>query len=307
MAPKKEKTTSLPLAPQADGLSSYLRAVKSFPVLTEAEEKELAEKFYRTGDVKAAEKLVTSHLRLVVKVAYTYRYYGLPMNDIIAEGSVGLMKAVKKFEPDKGFRLSTYAVWWIKASINEYILNSWSLVKMGTVADQKKLFFRLGQLKNKLGIYDNSSMTAEASKLIASDLGVSENEVISMNARLSGDSSLNTVLSEDGMTEKIDMLADNRPNQEERFSSAEEKAEGIDLIKRGLGALNEREREIIRARRLTYTPATLEELSEKFGISRERVRQIEARAFEKMQKAIIDAKLALNAPLAETKLLDHKK
>jgi RNA polymerase sigma-32 factor len=214
------------------------------------------------------------------------------MQDMIAEGTLGLMKAVKKFEPSKGFRLSTYAVWWIKASINEFVLNSWSLVKMGTVADQKKLFFRLGQLKSKLGVYGHHDLSPEVSKQIAQTLDVSETEVISMNNRMSGDTSLNVVIDEEGKTEKIEMLADTSPNQEIIYEQNEEKSKDRDLLRYGLSVLNEREQEIIKARKLQYNPTTLEELALKYGISRERVRQIEERAFEKMQKAILEAKAA---------------
>ena len=244
----------------------------------------LAKRWKEHEDPGAARKLVTSHLRLVAKIAMGYRGYGLPVSEIVAEGNVGLMQAVKRFEPDKGFRLATYAMWWIRAAIQEYILRSWSLVKMGTTAAQKKLFFNLRKAKNKIEAIEEGDMTPEHVAKIADQLGVSQDEVVSMNRRLSGpDSSLNAPLRSDSESEWQDWLADDTIDQETRMAEREEMGERHDLLTGALGELTEREREIIQARRLQDDPATLEELSQKYGVSRERVRQIEVRAFEKLQ------------------------
>ncbi len=244
----------------------------------------LAKRWKEHEDPSAARKLVTSHLRLVAKIAMGYRGYGLPVSEIVAEGNVGLMQAVKRFEPDKGFRLATYAMWWIRAAIQEYILRSWSLVKMGTTAAQKKLFFNLRKAKNKIEAIEEGDMTPEHVARIADQLGVTQDEVVSMNRRLSGpDSSLNAPLRSDSESEWQDWLADDTIDQETRMAEREEMGERHDLLTGALGELTEREREIIQARRLQDDPATLEELSQKYGVSRERVRQIEVRAFEKLQ------------------------
>jgi len=244
----------------------------------------LAKRWKEHEDPGAARKLVTSHLRLVAKIAMGYRGYGLPVSEIVAEGNVGLMQAVKRFEPDKGFRLATYAMWWIRAAIQEYILRSWSLVMMGTTAAQKKLFFNLRKAKNKIEAIEEGDMTPEHVAKIADQLGVTQDEVVSMNRRLSGpDSSLNAPLRSDSESEWQDWLADDTIDQETRMAEREEMGERHDLLTGALGELTEREREIIQARRLQDDPATLEELSQKYGVSRERVRQIEVRAFEKLQ------------------------
>jgi RNA polymerase sigma-32 factor len=274
----------LPSLQGEGGLSRYLTEIRKFPLLDPQEEYMLAKRWKEHEDPGAARKLVTSHLRLVAKIAMGYRGYGLPVSEIVAEGNVGLMQAVKRFEPDKGFRLATYAMWWIRAAIQEYILRSWSLVKMGTTAAQKKLFFNLRKAKNKIEAIEEGDMTPEHVAKIADQLGVSQDEVVSMNRRLSGpDSSLNAPLRSDSESEWQDWLADDTIDQETRMAEREEMGERHDLLTGALGELTEREREIIQARRLQDDPATLEELSQKYGVSRERVRQIEVRAFEKLQ------------------------
>jgi len=274
----------LPSLQGEGGLSRYLTEIRKFPLLDPQEEYMLAKRWKEHEDPGAARKLVTSHLRLVAKIAMGYRGYGLPVSEIVAEGNVGLMQAVKRFEPDKGFRLATYAMWWIRAAIQEYILRSWSLVKMGTTAAQKKLFFNLRKAKNKIEAIEEGDMTPEHVAKIADQLGVTEDEVVSMNRRLSGpDSSLNAPLRSDSESEWQDWLADDTIDQETRMAEREEMGERHDLLTGALGELTEREREIIQARRLQDDPATLEELSQKYGVSRERVRQIEVRAFEKLQ------------------------
>jgi RNA polymerase sigma-32 factor len=274
----------LPSLQGEGGLSRYLTEIRKFPLLDPQEEYMLAKRWKAHEDPDAARKLVTSHLRLVAKIAMGYRGYGLPVSEIVAEGNVGLMQAVKRFEPDKGFRLATYAMWWIRAAIQEYILRSWSLVKMGTTAAQKKLFFNLRKAKNKIEAIEEGDMTPEHVAKIADQLGVSQDEVVSMNRRLSGpDSSLNAPLRSDSESEWQDWLADDTIDQETRMAEREEMGERHDLLTGALGELTEREREIIQARRLQDDPATLEELSQKYGVSRERVRQIEVRAFEKLQ------------------------
>jgi RNA polymerase sigma-32 factor len=274
----------LPSLAGEGGLSRYLTEIRKFPLLAPEEEYMLAKRWKEHEDPEAARKMVTSHLRLVAKIAMGYRGYGLPVSEIVAEGNVGLMQAVKRFEPDKGFRLATYAMWWIRASIQEYILRSWSLVKMGTTAAQKKLFFNLRKAKTKIEAIEEGDMTPAHVATIADQLGVTEREVVDMNRRLSGpDSSLNAPLRSDSESEWQDWLADDTMDQETRMAEREELGERHDLLTGALGELTEREREIIQARRLQDDPATLEELSQKYGVSRERVRQIEVRAFEKLQ------------------------
>ncbi len=274
------------------GLSRYLSEIRKFPLLEPEEEYMLAKRWKEHEDPSAARKLVTSHLRLVAKIAMGYRGYGLPVSEIVAEGNVGLMQAVKRFEPDKGFRLATYAMWWIRAAIQEYILRSWSLVKLGTTANQKKLFFNLRKAKNKIGAIEEGDLTKEHVDTLSDQLGVSAQEVTEMNRRLSGpDSSLNAPLRSDSESEWQDWLADDTLDQETRMADREELGDRHALLTGALGELTERERDIIQARRLQDEPATLEELSQKYGISRERVRQIEVRAFEKLQKQM---KSALN-------------
>jgi RNA polymerase sigma-32 factor len=274
----------LPSLQGEGGLSRYLSEIRKFPLLQPEEEYMLAKRWKEHEDPEAARRLVTSHLRLVAKIAMGYRGYGLPVSEIVAEGNVGLMQAVKRFEPDKGFRLATYAMWWIRAAIQEYILRSWSLVKMGTTAAQKKLFFNLRKAKNKIDAIEEGDMTPEHVDTIATQLGVTKDEVVSMNRRLSApDSSLNAPLRSDSESEWQDWLADDTIDQETRMAEREELGERQQLLTGALGELTEREREIIQARRLQEDPATLEELSRKYGVSRERVRQIEVRAFEKLQ------------------------
>jgi RNA polymerase sigma-32 factor len=280
----------LPALQGEGGLSRYLAEIRKFPLLAPEEEYMLAKRWREHEDPEAARKLVTSHLRLVAKIAMGYRGYGLPVSEIVAEGNVGLMQAVKRFDPERGFRLATYAMWWIRASIQEFILRSWSLVKIGTTSDQKKLFFNLRKAKNKINAIEEGDLTPEHVKTLADQLGVSENELVSMNRRLSApDSSLNAPLRSDGESEWQDWLADDTLDQETRMAEAEEVDERKGLLNAALGELTEREREIIKARRLQDEPATLEDLSHQFGISRERVRQIEVRAFDRLQKSMQNA------------------
>ena len=260
----------------------------------------LAKRLAEHDDMEAAHKMVTSHLRLVAKIAMGYRFYGLPVSDLISEGNVGLMRAVKKFDPDRGFRLSTYAMWWIKAAINEHVLNSWSLVKMGTVAAQKKLFFNLRKLKSQLNIYGDGDLSIEAADTIAERLDVSSKEVMDMNGRLSrSDASLNVPVGEDGDIDRIDLLMSTAPTQEAVFAEEEERTVGLSLLQQGLATLNDRERRIIQERRLSDEPRTLEDLGDEYGISRERVRQIENRAFEKLQEAVKRAAAKLDSSTVE--------
>ena len=271
------------------GLSHYLAEIRKFPLLEPQEEYMLAKSWREHEDTEAAHRLVTSHLRLVAKIAMGYRGYGLPINDVISEGNVGLMQAVKRFEPDRGFRLATYAMWWIRASIQEYVLRSWSLVKIGTTAAQKKLFFNLRRTKGQIDALEDGNLTAEHVKKIADRLGVKEDEVISMNQRLSGhDSSLNAPLrgDTDSEAEWQDWLADDTLDQETQLGETEELEERRTLLVAAMQELNEREQDILQTRRLSEVPLTLEELSVKYGVSRERVRQIEVRAFEKLQEAM---------------------
>ena len=269
------------------GLSKYLEEIRKFPMLEPGEEYMLAKRWQQHADADAAEKLVTSHLRLVARIAMGYRGYGLPIGEVISEGNVGLMQAVKRFEPDKGFRLATYAMWWIRASIQEYILRSWSLVKMGTTAAQKKLFFNLRRAKSQLQALEEGDLKPEHVKKIATKLGVSEEDVVSMNRRLGGDASLNAPVRADAEAgEWQDWLVDDAPTQEERLVENEELSRRRSYLANAMSVLNDRERQIFEARRLREEPATLEDLSSEFGVSRERIRQIEVRAFEKVQKAV---------------------
>ncbi|OCP08026.1 MULTISPECIES: RNA polymerase sigma factor RpoH [unclassified Ensifer] len=275
------------------GLNRYLDEIRKFPMLEPQEEYMLAKRYQEHDDRSAAHKLVTSHLRLVAKIAMGYRGYGLPIGEVVSEGNVGLMQAVKKFEPDRGFRLATYAMWWIKAAIQEYILRSWSLVKMGTTANQKRLFFNLRRLKGKIQALDEGDLKPEQVKEIATTLKVSEDEVVSMNRRLSGDASLNAPIkaSEGDSGQWQDWLVDDHDNQEEILIEQDELENRRALLANAMKVLNDRERRIFEARRLTEDPLTLEDLSAEFDISRERVRQIEVRAFEKVQDAVRKAAL----------------
>ena len=285
---------NLPILSGEGGLSDYLIQIKKFPMLEREEEYMLAKNWRNRGDIKSAEKLVTSHLRLVAKIAMGYRGYGLPIGEMISEGNVGLMQAVKKFDPEKGFRLATYAMWWIKAGIQEYILRSWSLVKMGTTTAQKKLFFNLKKLKNKIAPRSDGDLKDEHVTEIANRLDVKKDEVISMNRRLSGQElSLNAPVGEDG-DEWQDWLADKSMDQELSFAHYEEMKQRKDLLENSLEILNQREREILNYRRLVDQPVTLEQLSRKYKISRERIRQIENKAFEKIQKHMLNAAKSKN-------------
>jgi RNA polymerase sigma-32 factor len=274
----------LPALQGEGGLSRYLTEIRKFPLLSPEEEYMFAKRWREHEDPEAARRLVTSHLRLVAKIAMGYRGYGLPVSEIVSEGNVGLMQAVKRFEPERGFRLATYAMWWIRAAIQEFILRSWSLVKMGTTAHQKKLFFNLRKAKSKINALEDGDMRPEQVKEIATKLAVPEEEVVNMNRRLSApDSSLNAPLRSDSEAEWQDWLADDTIDQETRLAETEEMGERHNLLSTALGELTERERDIIEARRLRDDPVTLEDLSQKYGVSRERVRQIEVRAFEKLQ------------------------
>ena len=278
---------NLPTISNESGLSIYLEQIKKFPMLAAEEEYMLAKNWKTTGNIKAAEKLVTSHLRLVAKIAMGYKGYGLPVNEIISEGNIGLMQAVKKFEPEKGFRLATYAMWWIKASIQEYILRSWSLVKIGTTTAQKKLFFNLKKIKNQIAPQSEGDLRPEHVSKIANKLDVKEDEVISMNRRLAGkEFSLNVQVGEDG-DEWQDWLVDKELDHELKFAHKEEMGQRKELLKNSIKILNDREREILYSRKLNDNPTTLEDLSKKYKISRERVRQIENKAFEKLQKHML--------------------
>jgi RNA polymerase sigma-32 factor len=302
-APQEEAMTTrrisaLPAVSEG-GLSRYLQEIRQFPMLQPDEEFMLAKRWKDDGDREAAHRLVTSHLRLVAKIAMGYRGYGLPINEVISEGNVGLMQAVKRFEPDKGFRLATYAMWWIKASIQEFILRSWSLVKMGTTANQKKLFFNLRKVKGQIQALEEGDLRPDQVAEIAHRLGVPEDDVISMNRRLSGDTSLNAPLRADSEGEWQDWLVDDSDSQETRLAETEEMDLRMGLLKSAMGKLTDRERRIFEARRLADEPMTLEELSAEFGVSRERIRQIEVRAFEKVQKAVRAAAQAkLGGPAA---------
>lgn len=278
---------SLTILGNEAGLSAYLEQIKKFPMLDAEEEYMLAKNWKTTGNIKAAEKLVTSHLRLVAKIAMGYKGYGLPVNEMISEGNIGLMQAVKKFEPEKGFRLATYAMWWIKASIQEYILRSWSLVKIGTTTAQKKLFFNLKKIKNQIAPRAEGDLRNEHVEEIAKKLDVSKEEVISMNRRLLGkEFSLNAPIGEDG-EEWQDWLVDKELDHDLKFAHQEEMQQRKDLLKDSIGILNQREKEILYSRRLNDNRTTLEDLSKKYKISRERIRQIENKAFEKLQKHML--------------------
>ena len=268
------------------GLNRYLDEIRKFPMLEPQQEYMLAKRYAEHGDRDAAHQLVTSHLRLVAKIAMGYRGYGLPIGEVVSEGNVGLMQAVKRFDPDKGFRLATYAMWWIKAAIQEYILRSWSLVKMGTTANQKKLFFNLRKAKGQISALDEGDLRPEQVQQIATKLGVTEQDVVDMNRRLGGDVSLNAPLREEGEGEWQDWLVDESASQESVLVSSEEGSNRLAALREALDVLNPRERRIFEARRLADDPITLEELSGEFGVSRERVRQIEVRAFEKVQEAV---------------------
>jgi len=288
------KKYNLPILSSEGGLSTYLAQIKKFPMLDAEEEYMLAKNWKQTGNLKSAEKLVTSHLRLVAKIAMGYRGYGLPVNEMISEGNVGLMQAVKKFEPEKGFRLATYAMWWIKASIQEYILRSWSLVKIGTTTAQKKLFFNLKKIKNQIAPKSEGDLKNEHVTEIANKLNVNENEVVSMNRRLAGkEHSLNAPVGEDG-DQWQDWIVDKEMDQELKFAQKEEMDQRKDLLKDSIKILNDREKEILYSRRLTDEPLTLEDLSKKFKISRERIRQIENKAFEKLQKHMLNSAKSKN-------------
>ena len=282
---------NLPVVPALGGeasLNRYLSEIRKFPVLTAEQEYMLAKRFSEHGDTDAAAQLVTSHLRLVAKIAMGYRGYGLPVSELISEGNIGLMQGVKKFEPDRGFRLATYAMWWIKASMQEFILRSWSLVKMGTTAAQKKLFFNLRRMKKNLDAYEDADLHPDDVKTIATTLGVSETEVVNMNRRmmLGGDASLNVSFREDGEGQWQDMLPDNGPLQDQIVAEVEEATMRHAMLVEAMDSLNDREKQILTERRLIDDPKTLEELSQVYHVSRERVRQIEVRAFEKLQKAM---------------------
>ena len=272
------------------GLSNYLTQIKKFPMLSPEEEYMLAKRWKKRADLKSAQKLITSHLRLVAKIAMAYRGYGLPVNEMISEGNIGLMQAVKKFEPEKGFKLATYAIWWIKASIQEYILRSWSLVKIGTTSAQKKLFFNLKKIKNQLSINNNNDLKKEHIEEISKRLNVKKEEVVSMNRRLSGkEKSLNDPVKDESGTQWQDWLVDNNIDQELALSKKQEFTQRKNLMNDAMNILNDRERKILIARKLSDEPSTLEDLSKKYKVSRERIRQIETKAFEKLQKAILTA------------------
>jgi RNA polymerase sigma-32 factor len=286
----------LPVLSSDAGLSRYLSEIRKFPLLTPEDEYMFAKRLKEHGDAEAARRLVTSHLRLVAKIAMGYRGYGLPVSEVVSEGNVGLMQAVKRFEPDKGFRLATYAMWWIRAAIQEYVLRSWSMVKMGTTAAQKKLFFNLRKAKSNIGAIEEGDLTPDHTATLADRLGVTEREVTEMNRRLTGpDASLNAPLRSESESEWQDWLADDTVDQETRLADREERGDRHEALSLALDTLSERERDIIQERRLKDEPATLEDLSQKYGVSRERVRQIEVRAFEKLQAAMQPKQIAAPA------------
>ncbi|MFY9877268.1 MAG: RNA polymerase sigma factor RpoH [Rhodomicrobium sp.] len=291
--------SSLPSVAASGGLARYLEEIRRFPMLEPQQEYMLAKRWQEHEDAAAAQKLVTSHLRLVARIAMGYRGYGLPIGEVISEGNVGLMQAVKRFDPDKGFRLATYAMWWIRAAIQEYILRSWSLVKMGTTASQKKLFFNLRKAKSQLQALEEGDLRPDQVKLIATNLGVPEEDVVSMNRRLGGDASLNAPLRADSESgEWQDWLVDDGPDQETKLVESEEMDRRREYLGAAMDGLNDRERRIFTARRLADDPLTLEELSAEFSVSRERIRQIEVRAFEKVQKAVQKAAMKAETPRA---------
>ena len=290
---------SLPSVAASGGLARYLEEIRRFPMLEPQQEYMLAKRWQEHEDAAAAQKLVTSHLRLVARIAMGYRGYGLPIGEVISEGNVGLMQAVKRFDPDKGFRLATYAMWWIRAAIQEYILRSWSLVKMGTTASQKKLFFNLRKAKSQLQAFEEGDLRPHQVTQIATNLGVPEEDVVSMNRRLGGDASLNAPLRADSESgEWQDWLVDEGPDQETKLVESEEMDRRREYLEAAMDGLNERERRIFTARRLADDPLTLEELSSEFNVSRERIRQIEVRAFEKVQKAVQKAAIKAETPRA---------
>ena len=298
------QSAALSIPSAESGLTRYLEEIRRFPMLEPQDEFMLAKRWREHGDRDAAHKLVTSHLRLVAKIAMGYRGYGLPISEVISEGNVGLMQAVKRFEPDKGFRLATYAMWWIKAAIQEYILRSWSLVKMGTTANQKKLFFNLRKAKSKISALDEGDLRPDQVKLIAKRLGVTEQDVVDMNRRLGGDVSLNAPIREDGDSgEWQDWLVDEVSDQETRLAESEQADNRRDALHQALGVLNDRERRIFEARRLADDPITLEELAAEFGVSRERVRQIEVRAFERVERAVKRRVAAMERPVGAPEAL----
>tara|TARA_B100001248_G_scaffold253500_1_gene230835 strand:- start:1971 stop:2858 length:888 start_codon:yes stop_codon:yes gene_type:complete len=289
------KNNMIPSISNDGNLSSYMEQIKKFPLLEAKEEYMLAKAWKNQGDIKAAHKLVTSHLRLVAKIASGYRGYGLPLSDLISEGNIGMMHAVKRFEPEKGFRLATYAMWWIKASIQEYILRSWSLVKIGTTVAQKKLFFNLKKIKSKISAIEDGDLTPDQVDKIANELSVPHKEVISMNRRISGsDYSLNSPVADDGNGEWQDWLEDESQNQEVSFADTEEYLIKKNILSESLEYLNERERDILSERQLSENPLTLEDLSNRYGVSRERIRQIEAKAFEKLQIKMTEKAKSIN-------------
>src|SRR5664279_4273154 len=293
------RSAAMPAVKTEADLSPCLEEIRRFPMLEPQQEYMLARSWREHGDREAAHKLVTSHLRLVAKIAMGYRGYGLPISEVVSEGNVGLMQAVKRFEPEKGFRLATYAMWWIKAAIQEYILRSWSLVKMGTTANQKKLFFNLRKAKSKISAFEEGDLKPDQVKLIAKRLGVNEQDVVDMNRRLGGDSSLNAPIRDDGESgEWMDWLVSDAPSQERLLAEHEESDNRHQALIGALGVLNDRERRIFEARRLADDPITLEDLATEFGVSRERVRQIEVRAFEKVQKAVKNQIAAMEQPTA---------
>ena len=294
------RAATLPILTAESSLTRYLEEIRRFPMLEPQEEYMLAKRWREHGDRDAAHRLVTSHLRLVAKIAMGYRGYGLPISEVISEGNVGLMQAVKRFEPDKGFRLATYAMWWIKAAIQEYILRSWSLVKMGTTANQKKLFFNLRKAKSRISALEEGDLHPDQVKLIAKRLGVTEQDVVDMNRRLGGDVSLNSPIREDGDSgEWQDWLVDESASQEARLAESEERDDRRAALGEALTVLSDRERRIFEARRLADEPITLESLADEFGVSRERVRQIEVRAFEKVQKAVKGRMAAMEGKRSE--------
>ena len=282
--------SNLPVLSSEGGLSRYLQEIRKFPMLEANEEYMLAKRYKEHDDPGAAHRLITSHLRLVAKIAMGYRGYGLPISEVISEGNVGLMHAVKRFEPEKGFRLATYAMWWIRAAIQEYVLRSWSLVKIGTTAAQKRLFFNLRKVKGQIAALDDGSLHPDQIKQIATTLNVSEDDVVQMNSRLSGDASLNAPMrADEGASEWQDWLVDDTPDAETVLGESEEFNERMQMLNRAMDVLNERERAIFQARRLKDNPLTLEELAQQYAVSRERIRQIEVRAFEKVQEAVREA------------------
>ncbi len=291
------KQVYLPAVASGEGsLNRYLQEIRQFPMLTPEEEYMLGKRWKEHGDTEAAHRLITSHLRLVAKISMGYRGYGLPIGEVISEGNIGLMQAVKKFEPDKGFKLATYAMWWIKAAIQEFVLRSWSLVKIGTTANQKKLFFNLRRVKSQIQALDEGDLKPDQVKLIAKKLGVEESEVVSMNRRMGGDTSLNAPLKSEAESEWQDFLVDESDNQEAVLVNNEESAQRNGFLRAALEKLTDRERRVIEARKLRDEPATLDDLSKEFDVSRERIRQIEVRAFEKLQKAVRNAAQAALAP-----------